>query len=131
MTIPLFVVLGLSFGSTALAQEARWKALYKQVEALYQQGKYGEAIPVAKEALEVAEQTFGPDHPNVATSLNWVALVYKKQGQYAKAGPLYKRALGIYEKALGPEHPHVATALNNLAGLYLSQGQYTPRPSPS
>ena len=55
MTISLLMVLGLSFGSVALAQEARWKALNNKVEELYKQGKYREAIPVAKEALNVAE----------------------------------------------------------------------------
>ncbi|MDA2917109.1 tetratricopeptide repeat protein, partial [Nitrospinae bacterium AH_259_B05_G02_I21] len=54
---------GTPAGSTVLAQEARWKALYNQVGGLYQQGKYREAIPLAKEALKVAKQTFGQNHP--------------------------------------------------------------------
>ena len=65
-----------------------------------------------------------PDHPDVATSLNNLALLYKTQGDYAKAEPLYKRSLSIKEKALGPNHPSVATSLNNLAALYKTQGDY-------
>ena len=65
-----------------------------------------------------------PDHPDVATSLNNLAVLYKKQGRYAAAEPLYKRALSIYEKALGPNHPSVATSLGNLAGLYRATGQF-------
>ncbi|MFN3918930.1 MAG: tetratricopeptide repeat protein, partial [Methylohalobius sp.] len=60
----------------------------------------------------------GPNHPDVATSLNNLAALYKAQGDYAKAEPLYKRALAIWEKAFGPDHPNVATLLENLAGLY-------------
>ncbi len=65
-----------------------------------------------------------PEHPDVATSLNNLAELYRAQGQYANAQPLYQRALAIREKALGPEHPDVAQSLNNLALLYYAQGQY-------
>ena len=44
----------------------------------------------------------GPEHPDVARSLNNLAGLYRAQGQYAKAEPLYQRALGIREKALVP-----------------------------
>jgi CHAT domain-containing protein/Tfp pilus assembly protein PilF len=74
--------------------------------------------------LRVAEATFGPEHPNVATSLNNLALLYDEQGKYAEAEPLYQRALRIYEKALGLKHRNVATSLLNLAALYRDQGKY-------
>src|SRR5215471_7156729 len=100
-----------------VAQETRWKDLNEQVVQLNAQGKYHEAIPIAEEALRVAEATFGPEDLNVATGLNNLALLYYNQGRYTEAEPLYKRALAIDEKALGPEHPDVATNLNNLALL--------------
>jgi len=106
------------------AQEARWHELNAQVRQLYQQGKYAEAVPLAQESLPLAEATFGPEHPNVATSLNNLAVLYKQQDRYADAEPLYKRAVAILQKALGPDHPDVATSLNNLAELYDSQGRY-------
>jgi CHAT domain-containing protein/Tfp pilus assembly protein PilF len=118
-----FVLLSL-FPCTAGAQEARWRELTAQVEQLDKQGKYSDAIPVAEEALRVAESTFEPQHPNVATSLNNLALLYDKQGRYGQAEPLYKRALTITEKAVGLEHPAVGIALNNLALLYDNQGRY-------
>ncbi|MBO0237246.1 tetratricopeptide repeat protein, partial [Vibrio parahaemolyticus] len=71
----------------------------------------------------IREKALGPDHPNVAMSLNSLAGLYDAQGQYALAEPLYKRSLAIREKALGPDHPNVAMSLNNLAGLYGAQGQ--------
>ena len=118
LSVVIMMVLGLSFGSIASAQEARWKALKNQVKALYEQGKYREGIPVAKEALKVTEETFGSDHPDVAISLNNLAVLYDYQGRYAQAEPLYKRSLAIRENSLGPNHPHVAQSLNNLAFLY-------------
>jgi tetratricopeptide (TPR) repeat protein len=71
----------------------------------------------------VAEKSFGPEHPNIATSLNNLAELYRAQGQYEEAEPLYRRALAISEKALEPDHPDVATILNNLALLHQA-----PRP---
>ena len=37
----------------------------------------------------------GPNHPDVATSLNNLARLYYAHGRYAEAEPLYKRSLGI------------------------------------
>ena len=70
------------------------------------------------------EKALGPDHPDVGTSLNKLAALYRSQGRYAEAEPLYKRSLAILEKALGPDHPEVGVSLDNLATLYRSQGRY-------
>ena len=66
LTIALMMVVGLSFSSVSLAQEARWKTVNQKALQLLRQGKYQEGIMVAKEGLRVAEKTFGSDHPNVA-----------------------------------------------------------------
>ena len=67
------------------------------------------------------EKALGPDHPDVANSLNNLAVLYRDLGRYEAAEPLFKRALAIDEKALGPDHPDVAVSLNHLAGLYHAQ----------
>ena len=95
-----------------------WDILNQEVTELYRTGKYDRAVVVAKKALEVAEKNVGPNHPDVAMSLNNLASLYHAQGQYAQAEPLYKRALAILEKALGPDHPNVAKFLSDLAALY-------------
>jgi CHAT domain-containing protein/tetratricopeptide (TPR) repeat protein len=77
-----------------------------------------------KRALAIWEKALGPDHPDVAMSLNNLALLYQAQGVYGKAEPLHERALAICEKVLGHNHPNVATSLNNLALLYEAQGAY-------
>ncbi len=60
----------------------------------------------------------GPDHPDVARSLNNLADLYERQGRYAEAEPLFERALAIRERAVGPDHPDTATSTNNLASFY-------------
>ena len=95
------------------------------------QGRYAEAEPLYKRALAIREKALGPDHPDVARSLNNLAELYENQGRYAEAEPLYKRALAIREKALGPDHPDVATVAEQ-SGWALSRSRAaTPRPSRS
>jgi CHAT domain-containing protein len=87
-------------------------------------GRYADTEPLYKRSLAIYEKALGPDHPNVATSLNNLAELYRQQGRDEDAEPLYKRSLAIREEALGPDHPDVATSLNNLAVLYAAQGRY-------
>ncbi len=65
----------------------------------------------------IREKALGPEHPDLATDLNNLALLYYVHGKYAQAEPLYQRVLAILEKALGPDDPHVATVLENYAAL--------------
>ncbi|MCJ8280980.1 MAG: CHAT domain-containing protein, partial [Rivularia sp. ALOHA_DT_140] len=75
-------------------------------------------------SIAIREKVLGKEHPDVAISLNNLAILYESQGNYKKAEPLYLRSLAIKEKVLGKEHPQVATILNNLALLYNSQENY-------
>jgi len=79
------------------------------------------AEPLFKRSLAIWEKALGPDHPDVATSLNNLATLYYQQGDYAKAEPLFKRSLAILEKALGPDNPAVVTSLHTLARFYWDQ----------
>ena len=118
LAIVFTFLCGLSSFAHAQGAGIEWDILNQETMELLRTGKYARAVVVAKQALQVAEQNVGPDHPDVATSLNNLAEIYRAQGDYARAEPLHKRALAIREKALGPDHPHVATSLENLAALY-------------
>ena len=98
--------------------------LTQQALELYQQGKYSEAIPLAKRALEIRQEVLGEEHLDVASSLNNLAFIYFRQGRYAKAEPLYLQALALRKKLLDQDHHDVAGSFNNLALLYKSQGRY-------
>jgi len=43
------------------------------------QGKYNQAKPLYERAVEIGEKTLGPNHPDVATGLNNLALLLKAQ----------------------------------------------------
>ncbi|MEW6573729.1 MAG: tetratricopeptide repeat protein [Bacillota bacterium] len=81
-------------------------------------------VPLYEECLDILTKALGPEHPDVAMTLDDLACIYRALGKYAEAEPLCQRALAIEEKALGPEHLDVATTLNNLALLYYSQERY-------
>jgi MYXO-CTERM domain-containing protein len=101
-----------------------WQQLAAEARQLYEQGRFSEAIPFAQRAALLAEKALGPNHLNVAQSLNNLAALYVEQGRYEDAEPLFERALGIWEKAPGDHHPEVATGLSNLAMLYREKGRY-------
>jgi CHAT domain-containing protein/Tfp pilus assembly protein PilF len=86
--------------------------------------QYVEALPLQQRALAIHEKTLGPEHPDIATSLNNLAYTYAEFAQYDKALLLQQRALAIHEKSLGPEHPDTALSLNNLAFTYGTLAQY-------
>jgi tetratricopeptide (TPR) repeat protein len=105
-------------------EQDRARKLLNESVSLWERGKYTEAIQLAERALVIREKSLGPEHPDVATSLNNLAELYRTKGDYAKAEPLLQRALAIWEKALGPEHPDVANSLNNFALLYYAKGDH-------
>lgn len=122
--VVVIMALVLLFSLSAYAQEVLWEKLNGKAKTLFKQKRYPDALSVSEDALKVAEDTFGPDHPKVAISLNNIAELHIINGSYAEIEPLYKRALEISEKALGPDNPDVAISLNNLAELYYNQGRY-------
>lgn len=82
------------------------------------------ALAAFQERLAANEQTFGPDHPQVASSLFDLASHYLVVGRYDEAERLYKRCLAIREKARGVGHPEVGQTLFQLAVLYFELGRY-------
>jgi tetratricopeptide (TPR) repeat protein len=88
------------------------------------QGLYKLAEPWSEDCVNVCQSLFAGDHPNVATSLNNLALLYDSQGRYSDAEPLLIEALAMCQRVLGVNHPTTATIRENLAIL---QRQSTPR----
>lgn len=85
--------------------------------ALLRLGTRAEAEPLLRQALSILETALGPDHPDVAISLNNLASLLLEINRLAEAEPLFRRALLIHDGTYGPDHPSVAIDLGNLAGL--------------
>ncbi len=70
--------------SEACTQLSRW--LYDA------QGRYAEAEPLYKRSLSIREKALGPEHPNVAQSLENYAALLRKTGRDAEAARMETRA---------------------------------------
>jgi hypothetical protein len=77
--VALFVMLASSSSAQTGAKPDDLSSLLGQARQLYEAGKYAEAVPLAQRAVELAEKQFGPEHPNVVTSLNNLAELYREQ----------------------------------------------------
>lgn len=86
------------------------EAALAEVEALY------------RRAAQIAEASFGPDHPRLGMILNNLGHLFLVLGDFAQAEPLHRRAVAIGEAAAESGHPEMklwqlATWLTNLAIL--------------
>jgi hypothetical protein len=63
------------------------------------------AAALFRRAIAIEEKSLGPDHPNVAMSLNNMARLLQATNRRAEAEPLMRRALAIGKKSSGPDHP--------------------------
>jgi tetratricopeptide (TPR) repeat protein len=102
----------------------RWQSLDARVVALYQQGWYAEAVNLAEENLKFAEESFGPDHVNVAESLNKLALIYCAQGKEVEAAMVDQRLLNGEEEAKPSAYPPSARSLHRLVLTQLAKQKY-------
>lgn len=120
----LLLLLSLSavsaWAGTAEQEIERAHQLTQRADALFQQGKYQEALPLFQRSLAIREKALGAEHADIAVTLINMSILYDKLGQYDLALPLAQRALAIREKALGSEHADTAESLINLVGLYMA-----------
>jgi tetratricopeptide (TPR) repeat protein len=102
--------------SAAITEPMSW-LLDRLAGLMLFKARWAEAEPLFRRALAIRETGLGPDHPDVASSLNNLAFLLKSVDHGGEAEPLYRRALAIREASFGPDHPDVAVSLNNLASV--------------
>ncbi len=95
-----------------------------EANALEAKGANGKAAALWEKVLAWRQKALGPDHPDTATSLTNLGLLYVRERAFARAEPLLARALAIRTRILGPDDPLTALSLNNLAWLLFNQGRY-------
>ena len=85
-------------------------------------GDFPAAAALLRQLLESQTSLLGPDHPNLATTLNNLALMLERSGDTAEAGRCYRRALEVARLAHGPEAANVLVSQANLAAFYREHG---------
>lgn len=91
--------------------------------ALFRAGRYEDALPFFRRALDLAEARYGPDDPAIAVELNNLAEVHRKMGHLDDAESLYQKAIELDRRAGREATAEFATSLNNLALVYRAQGR--------
>jgi CHAT domain-containing protein/Tfp pilus assembly protein PilF len=92
--------------------------------ALLQLGRPDRAVSAMGRALALSKEALGEKHPDHATTLNELAVLYQQAGESARALALLKEARRIYAEALGEKHADYATCLNNLASVYQTMSDF-------
>ncbi len=100
------------------------RTMNRLADALRERGRYTDAEPLARAALEIRKRRAGPRDAEVAASLNNLALIRRGRGSITEPEPLFLESIAITRAALGPNNPQVASALTNLAADRRDRGDF-------
>ncbi|MEP6546639.1 MAG: CHAT domain-containing protein [Gammaproteobacteria bacterium] len=87
-------------------------------------GSYLEEAPLYRKALEVCEQSYGPQTRCAALMLTSLAGVLFKTGNYVEAETLVRRAIAVCNIACAPESALTEANLNTLGAVLIHTGHY-------
>ncbi|UCG60430.1 MAG: CHAT domain-containing protein [Candidatus Zixiibacteriota bacterium] len=99
-------------------------ALFKLVEVKRLMGKYYDAQPLARRALDIREKAFGSHDARVAEALDALGVTYYWLGRGINAVTYIDSAFIMRDSLLGPEHPAVARSCLNMARVLIKLGYY-------
>jgi tetratricopeptide (TPR) repeat protein len=97
------------------------EALLDRAEALKELGKWGEAEPLYKQALEKRKAALGEVDPSVARYTDLCGQACTANGKMSEAEEYFKKAVEVLEKAYYAGHGAIAPVLEHLAALYCMQ----------
>ena len=98
--------------------------LSRTVVRLHAEGKFEEALPLAKRVLELREAALGADHETVQGARLNLAEVYTALKRYGDARKIVERLLKTHEQTVGPEDAGAALFLDKLAFLAFAQRDF-------
>ena len=109
-------------------REAR--SIVEDAEQAAAAGNYSSAEELLREAAALQEQTLGPEHPDLANTLNNLGIVCEMTDNPIDAEHYFRRAYTIAAATLAPDHPFVVTSRKNLHDFCAARGRPTElRPS--
>ena len=87
------------------------------------QGRYQEALDALSKAVAAKTKVLGPNHPDVAGSIENEAIALELWGRKTEALARFDQSHTILERALGPDHPRVAISFSDRAELLRQLGR--------
>ncbi|MEO1368534.1 MAG: tetratricopeptide repeat protein, partial [Acidobacteriota bacterium] len=85
-------------------------------------GQHADALPFQEKSLEFFRAEHGPDHPDVAASLNNLAVIYRVVGRLEEAEQTMRQALEIRRNAI-PDSVGTAHAMGVLGNILEARGR--------
>lgn len=99
------------------------KSLEGRIVELNNRGQYADAVPLAKQVIELRRKKDGPEDRDYASALANLAMLDKSLGHYDEAQPLLEQSLTIRRAILKPSDPLIAASLGSLAEIYADEGK--------
>ena len=85
-------------------------------------GDLASADELLRNAAEIQEQELGPHHPDLANTLNNLAIVAEKTERWTEAETFYRRAAAITASALAADDPMRVASRQNLEDFCRARG---------
>lgn len=102
--------------------------LMERAEGAAHSGDFAAAEDALRLAVELQERTLGPSSPEVASTLNNLAIVYERLDRPADAEACYRKSFAIAKAVFGHDHPLVETSATNLRDFCDARGIAFERP---
>ena len=95
--------------------------------ALFEQGKYDEAMSRLLDTIQRSQKALGSDHPFCYKLIERVGELQQKLGDLASAETTFRGVVEGRKKSLGLHHGHTSYAAHKLAGVLTQQGKQAER----
>ena len=99
------------------------RSIIENAEQAAAAGDYASAEDLLRKAVALQEQTLGPNHPDLANTLNNLGVVCEITDNPLDAEHYFRRAYTIAMATLAPDHPFVATSRKNLHDFCAARGR--------
>jgi hypothetical protein len=106
-----------------MSHAASLTSLFEAAEQAAVAGDFASAARWLADAARAQQAMLGPDHPDLANTLNNLAVAHERSGRLDDAEREYRRAHAIAARALPPDDPLVATAALTLREFCEANGR--------
>jgi hypothetical protein len=105
-----------------MTEQSNARHLLDQAESAKAAGDFASADLLLRSAARIQEEELGPLHPDLANTLNNLAVVAEMTGRSGEAERLYRRGAAIAAAALPSDHPMVVASRQNLEDFCRARG---------
>ena len=90
---------------------------------LLNDGKYNDSAKLLSKVIKMRAALRGADDPSTLTSMNNLALTYRRQGKLTEATKIHEEVSAKRKVFLSDDYPSTLISMHNLAEMYREQGK--------